>query len=157
MSLRPVGLESSLPFSFTSHSKMTFGNLTIGAGRSLTILSVEQPEGEEGQVRCHVQGQHEASAEVQIPLSSRGEFFECESEECFTLQEIMSSPCLRSRKFRFMNTTKSECPLVLSPVYQVYANMHCEKYFLVFMKKHSSIIILVYILQAVINPLNIII
>uniref|UniRef100_A0A3Q1I599 CABIT domain-containing protein n=1 Tax=Anabas testudineus TaxID=64144 RepID=A0A3Q1I599_ANATE len=97
VSLRPVGLESCLPFTFTSHSKMTFGNFTLGAGRALTILSVENLEGEESQVRCHVQGQQEASAEVYIPLSYHGEFYECESEECFTLKEIMSSPCLRIR------------------------------------------------------------
>uniref|UniRef100_A0A7N6F7L1 CABIT domain-containing protein n=1 Tax=Anabas testudineus TaxID=64144 RepID=A0A7N6F7L1_ANATE len=119
VSLRPVGLESCLPFTFTSHSKMTFGNFTLGAGRALTILSVENLEGEESQVRCHVQGQQEASAEVYIPLSYHGEFYECESEECFTLKEIMSSPCLRSRRFRFVNTTKYEHPLVFSPIYQV--------------------------------------
>lgn len=126
VSLRPVGLESCLPFTFASHSKMTLGKFTLGAGRALTILSIEQHEAEEGQVRCLVQGQQEASAEVCIPLSCRGEFYECESEECFTLREIMSSPCLRSRRFRFMNTTKYKHPLVLSPVYQVHAIMSCE-------------------------------
>lgn len=126
LSLRPVGLESCLPFTFTNHSNMTFGNFTLAAGKALTVLSIEQYEGQEGQVRCHVQGQQEASAKVCIPLSYRGEFYECESEECFTLREIMSSPCLRSRRFRFMNTTKYERPLVLSPVYQVHAIMNCK-------------------------------
>ncbi|XP_072249963.1 protein THEMIS2 isoform X2 [Leuresthes tenuis] len=127
LSLRPVGLESSLPFTFSSHSKMTFGTLTLGPGRVLTVLSIVRHEGEEGHVRCHVKGQQEASAEVCIPLSSRGEFYECESEECFTLQEIMSSPSLRSRRFRFINTTKYERPLILSPVYQVHAIMSLRK------------------------------
>lgn len=127
MSLRPVGLESCLPFTFTSHSKMTFENFTLGAGRALTVLSIQQHEGEEDRVRCHVQGQEGASAEVWIPLSSRGEFHECESEERFTLREIMSSPCLRSRKFCFINTTKCDQPLVLSPVYQVNAIMSLRK------------------------------
>ncbi|KAM4581501.1 protein THEMIS2 [Odontesthes bonariensis] len=127
LSLRPVGLESSLPFTFSSHSKMTFGTLTLGPGRALTVLSIERHKGEEDQVRCHVKGQQEASAEVRIPLSSRGEFYECGSEECFTLQEIMSSPSLRSRRFHFINTTKYEQPLVLSPVYQVHAIMNLRK------------------------------
>ncbi|XP_045900326.1 protein THEMIS2 [Micropterus dolomieu] len=127
VSLRPVGLESSLPFTFTSHSKMNFGNFTLGAGRALTVLSIERHEGEEDLVRCLVRGQQEASAEVFIPLSSQGEFFECESEECFTLQEIMSSVCLRSRRFRFINTTKCQRPLVLSPIYQVQAIMNMRK------------------------------
>ncbi|XP_070768559.1 protein THEMIS2 [Enoplosus armatus] len=127
MSLRPVGLESCLPFTFTSRSKMTLGDFTLGAGRALTVLSIERCEGKEDQVRCHVQGQQESSAEVCIPLSSQGEFIECESEECFTLWEIMSSPFLRSRRFHFINTTKFERPLVLSPVYQVLAIMNLRK------------------------------
>ncbi|XP_034554173.1 protein THEMIS2 [Notolabrus celidotus] len=132
MSLRPVGLESCLPFTFTCRSKLTFGDFTLGAGRALTVLSIEQCEGEEDQVRCHVQGQQEASAEVCIPLSAQGEFIECEGEECFTLQEIMSSSCLRSRRFRFVNTTKYERPLVFSPIYQVQAIMNLRKNILKF-------------------------
>lgn len=128
VSLRPVGLESSLPFTFTNRSKLTLGNLTLGAGKVFTLHSIERHEGgEEGQVRCHVQGQQQASAEVCIPLSSKGEFYECENEECFTLEEIMSSASLRCRRFRFKNTTKSVQPLVLSPVYQVQAIMHLRK------------------------------
>ncbi|XP_030013953.1 protein THEMIS2 isoform X2 [Sphaeramia orbicularis] len=127
LKLRPVGLESCLPFTFSSRTKMTFGNFTLGSGRALTVLSTEQPEGKEGHVRCHIQGQQEASAEVCIPFSTRGEFYERESEECFTLQEIMSSSCLRSRKFRFINKTKSEKPLILTPVYQVHAIMSLRK------------------------------
>lgn len=126
VSLRPVGLDSCLPFTFTSHSKMTFGNLTLGEGRALTVLSVERHEGQEDQVRCLVRGQEEASAEVCIPISSRGHFYECESEERFTLREIMSSPPLRSRRFRFVNAAKCDRPLILSPVYQVQAVMNCK-------------------------------
>lgn len=124
LSLRPVGLESCLPFTFTNHINMTFGNFTLGAKEALTVLSIEKQEGQEGHVRCHVQGQQEASAEVCIPLSYRGEFYECESEESFTVQEIMSSPSLRSRRFCFMNATKYERPLILTPVYQVHAVMN---------------------------------
>ncbi|XP_049440294.1 protein THEMIS2 [Epinephelus fuscoguttatus] len=127
MSLRPVGLESCLPFTFTSRSKITIGNFTLGAGRALTVLSIERHEEEEDQLRCHVQGQQEASAEVSIPFSLQGEFRECESEERFTLREIMSSPCLCSRRFRFINTTKCDRPLVLSPIYQVHAIMNLRK------------------------------
>nr|XP_019948307.1 PREDICTED: protein THEMIS2 [Paralichthys olivaceus]XP_019948308.1 PREDICTED: protein THEMIS2 [Paralichthys olivaceus]XP_019948309.1 PREDICTED: protein THEMIS2 [Paralichthys olivaceus] len=119
VSLRPVGLDSCLPFTFTSRSKMTLDNFTLAAGRELTVLSVEKD-----QVRCHVRGEQDVSAEVCIPLSFRGEFYECESEECFTLGEIMSSACLRSRKFR---TTKCERPLILSPIYQVHAIMNLRK------------------------------
>ncbi|XP_035020070.1 protein THEMIS2 [Hippoglossus stenolepis] len=119
VSLRPVGLDSCLPFTFTSSSKMTFENFTLAAGGALRVLSVEKD-----QVRCHVQGQQEVSAEVCIPLSSKGEFYECESEECFNLQEIMSSASLRSRRFR---STKCERPVFLSPIYQVHAIMTLRK------------------------------
>ncbi|KAM9310186.1 protein THEMIS2 [Pholidichthys leucotaenia] len=127
VSLRPLSLDSCLPFTFTSHSKITLGNFTLGAGRALTMISIERCQGVGEQVRCRVHGQQGASAEVYIPLSARGEFFECESEECFTLRQIMSSPELRSRRFRFINTTKCERPLVLSPVYQVHAIMNLRK------------------------------
>lgn len=126
LSLRPVGLDSCLPFIFISHSNMTIDNFTLGADRELTVLSIEQHEGEESQVRCHVKGQQGASAEVCIPLSFRGEFYECKSEESFSLQEIMTSPYLRSRRFHFINRTMCERQLVLSPIYQVHAIMHCE-------------------------------
>uniref|UniRef100_A0A3Q3AMZ8 Thymocyte selection associated family member 2 n=1 Tax=Kryptolebias marmoratus TaxID=37003 RepID=A0A3Q3AMZ8_KRYMA len=127
LSLRPVGLDSSLPFTFTSHTKMSFGSLTLGAGKALTVLSIEQHEGEEDQVRCLVKGQAEASAEVCIPLSSRGQFYECESEECYSLKEIMSSPFLCSRRFRLIKNTNCERVLVLSPIYQIQAIMNLRK------------------------------
>ncbi|XP_024123357.1 protein THEMIS2 [Oryzias melastigma] len=127
MSLRPVSLDSCLPFTFTSRSKMTVGDLTLGAGRMLTVLSIEQQEGQEDQVRCHLKGSQETSAEVCIPMSFRGEFYECESEESFSLQEIMSSSTLRSRRFRFSNTAKCQRPLIFSPIYQIHAIMSMRK------------------------------
>ena len=126
LSLRPVGLDSCLPFTFSSYSKMTFGSFTLEAGRALTVLSIERHEGKEDQVRCKVRGQQEASAEVRVPLSFQGEFYECQSEECFTLQEIMASSCLRSRRFHFANNAKSENLFVFSPIYEVQGIMNCE-------------------------------
>lgn len=126
LSMRPVGLESSLPFTFTSSSKMTFGSLTLGAGKALTVLSIERHEGEEDQICCLVKGQAEASAKVCIPLSFQGQFYECESEECYTLKEIMSSPSLRCRRFRLIKNANCKQALVLSPIYQIQAIMSCE-------------------------------
>lgn len=121
MALRPVPLESSLPLTFTSCSKLTFDNFTVEEGTVLTVLSTK-----EDKLRCKVHGQHEASAEVFVPLSLQGEFMECESEECFTLQEIMSAPSLLSRKFRLISS-KCDRQLVLTPVYQVHAVMNCKR------------------------------
>lgn len=124
--MRPVGLESSLPFTFTSSSKMTFGSLSLGAGKALTVLSIERHEGEEDQVCCLVKGQAEVSAKVCIPLSSQGQFYECESDECYTLKEIMSSPALRCRRFRLIKNANCKQTLILSPIYQIQAIMNCE-------------------------------
>lgn len=121
MTLRPVPLKSSLPFTFTSRSNLTFDNFTVKEGTVLTVLSLK-----EDKLRCKVQGQHEASAEVFVPLSLQGEFMECESKECFTLQEIISAPSLLSRKFHLIGS-KCDRQLVLTPVYQVHAVMNCER------------------------------
>lgn len=121
MTLRPVPLESSLPFTFTSCSKLTFENFTVREGTALTVLSTE-----EDKLRCKVHSQHEASVEVYVPLSLQGEFMECESEECFTLRQIISAPSLLSRKFRLISSN-CDRPLVLTPVYQVQAVMNCKR------------------------------
>lgn len=142
ISLRPVGLETSLPFTFISHTKLTLDNFTLGAGRTLTVLYIEHQDGEEDKLHCQVRGQQETTAEVSIPLSLHGEFSECESEECFTLQEIVSSPYLLSRRFYFVNTTKSQRPLHLTPIYQVQAIMNCKKknsFLLLFFFKIESV------------------
>uniref|UniRef100_A0A8C5EAR9 Thymocyte selection associated family member 2 n=1 Tax=Gouania willdenowi TaxID=441366 RepID=A0A8C5EAR9_GOUWI len=104
LSVRPVGLDSYLPFTFISRTKMILHDFTVGAETPMTVLSVKRNEGEEHQVQCCVQGQQ--SANVDIPLSTKGEFVECEREECYTLQEIISLPHLKSRKFCFANTIK---------------------------------------------------
>lgn len=121
----PVTLESSSSFTFTSCSKIAFENLIVRAGTVLTVLSIERQEGKEDKLRCKVQGHHEAP-EVVIPLCVRGQFAECELKECFTLQQILSSPLLNSRRFRFIGN-KCDRPLVLTPVYQVHAIMNCKR------------------------------
>uniref|UniRef100_A0A667YIB8 Thymocyte selection associated family member 2 n=1 Tax=Myripristis murdjan TaxID=586833 RepID=A0A667YIB8_9TELE len=108
LSLRPVGLDSCLPFAFNSHSEITLDNFTLGAGKALTVLSTEQREGEEGQVRCHFQGQQGASAEVVIPLSCRGEFYECEMFFFFFLNELFCM-CKPHSGLHVNNTLYSRC------------------------------------------------
>lgn len=128
LSLRPLGLDSSLPFTFTSSSKMDFNSFTLGSGRPLTILSIEHQEGQDDLVRCHVSVREGTSAEVRIPLSFRGEFYECESQDSFSLQEIMSSASLCCRRFHFSNAaTKIGQSFVFSPIYKVQAIMNCEE------------------------------
>lgn len=118
--------ESRLPFTSTRSSKGMRDNFTLEAGSTLTVLSFERHEGEEDKVRCQVQGQQGAPVEVLIPLTALGDFSKGERKECFTLREIMSSPLLRSRRFRSVDIAKSESQLVLTPIYQVHAVMNCE-------------------------------
>ncbi|XP_072317399.1 protein THEMIS2 [Eucyclogobius newberryi] len=127
LKLRPLDLESSLPFTFTSRTKITIDNFTLSPGKELTVRCIKRLEDGKEYVRCFIPGQQDTSAEVCIPLSTKGEFYECESEECFTLTEIMTSSCLRSRRFRFANTTKLQQPLLFSPVYQVHAIMNLRQ------------------------------
>ncbi|XP_068180284.1 protein THEMIS2 [Antennarius striatus] len=122
--LRPVGQESCIPF---SHSNMTSNNLTLGTERTLTALSIQQHKEEDSWLHCHVQGQEEAPAEMCVPLSCPGEFRRCNSKDCFTLQEIMSSPRLRNRRFHFLSATKCEKVLVLMPIFWVHGIMHLRK------------------------------
>uniref|UniRef100_A0A8C5EF91 Thymocyte selection associated family member 2 n=1 Tax=Gouania willdenowi TaxID=441366 RepID=A0A8C5EF91_GOUWI len=124
LSVRPVGLDSYLPFTFISRTKMILHDFTVGAETPMTVLSVKRNEGEEHQVQCCVQGQQ--SANVDIPLSTKGEFVECEREECYTLQEIISLPHLKSRKFCFANTIKCARTLVFTPVFQIHAITNSE-------------------------------
>ncbi|XP_028327010.1 protein THEMIS2 [Gouania willdenowi] len=125
LSVRPVGLDSYLPFTFISRTKMILHDFTVGAETPMTVLSVKRNEGEEHQVQCCVQGQQ--SANVDIPLSTKGEFVECEREECYTLQEIISLPHLKSRKFCFANTIKCARTLVFTPVFQIHAITNTRK------------------------------
>uniref|UniRef100_A0A8C7GUM7 Thymocyte selection associated family member 2 n=1 Tax=Oncorhynchus kisutch TaxID=8019 RepID=A0A8C7GUM7_ONCKI len=107
--------------------ELTFENFTLGAGMAVTMLYIEQQDGgEESCVRCQLRGQQGALAEVLVPFSCRGEFYECESDQTYTLQEIISSPHLCSRRFRVSKKTKHRGSLVFSPIYQVQAIMHCE-------------------------------
>lgn len=129
MSLRPVGLDASLSFRFTCHTELKLEDFTVGAGNTLSVLYVDRQDGREDRLCCRVQGQQDSTALVSIPFSACGEFSEVESEERFTLQEIVSSPTLLSRRFRFVNTTMAECSVRLSPVYQVHALMNRKQSF----------------------------
>ncbi|XP_077383938.1 protein THEMIS2 isoform X2 [Festucalex cinctus] len=123
--LRPVGFESSLPVTFTIRSKMTLADVTLGAGTVLTLLSVVEKE---ERCRCRIhRDPGQASAEVDVPLGTRGEFYVHEGEERFTPRQIVTSAHLRSQRFRFDNAAMCQRALILSPVYQMCAIMNLRK------------------------------
>ncbi|CAL9705149.1 unnamed protein product [Knipowitschia caucasica] len=132
MKLRPIGLESSLPFAFTSHTKITICDLTLSPGTKFTVKSLDKLDDGSEHIRCSVHGQQDTLADMCIPVSTTGQFYECESAESFSLSEIMSSPSLRSRRFRFANATKGQEAFLFSPVYQVHAMMSLRKHVLQF-------------------------
>lgn len=121
VSLLPVGLDTVGSFSFISRSEFTIDNFTVAAGQVLTLLSSEQDC-----VRCQVVGPEGSKAEVRIPQNLYGAFYECQSEHGYSLQEILSSTRLRSRRFRSLKAKACGGPLVFTPVYQIQAIMHSE-------------------------------
>lgn len=126
MGLCPVGVDACGSFIFTSRKELTIDNFTVPAGKELTLLSVEAADDGERFARCHVLGQNKASAEILLPLSLKGEFYEYESDRGFTLQEIMSSARLSCRHFRSTNMKNCGALMVFSPVYEISAIMHSK-------------------------------
>lgn len=126
MGLCPVGVDACGSFIFTSSNELTIDNFTVPAKKQLTLLSVEIAEDGERLARCHVVGQNMAAAEILLPLSLKGEFYEYESDRGYTLQEIMSSARLSCRRFRSTNIKNRGALLVFSPVYEISAIMHSK-------------------------------
>ncbi|XP_039507261.1 protein THEMIS2-like [Pimephales promelas] len=125
--LCPVGVDACGSFIFTSREELTIDNFTVPAETKLTLVTVEAADNGERLARCHVVGQNKASAEILLPLSLKGEFYEYESDRGFTLQEIMSSVRLSCRRFRSTNMKNCGALMVFSPVYEISAIMHMRK------------------------------
>ncbi|XP_077455198.1 protein THEMIS2 isoform X2 [Stigmatopora argus] len=123
--LRPLGLNSCLPVTFASHSKLTLDGVALGAGATLTVVSLLE---DEKSCRCRVRlGPDQPPAEVTVPLSTRGEFYVHQGEERFVPRDIATSPHLRSQRFCFENATLGNHALILSPVYQIRGVMNLRK------------------------------
>ncbi|XP_066540090.1 protein THEMIS2 [Hoplias malabaricus] len=125
--LQPVGVDACGAFTFISRSELIIENFTVSAGTQLTMLSVEVAEDGEYFARCQLMGQQGASADIHIPFSYHGEFFECENDHGYSLQEIMLSDRLRKRRFRKTKSKKCGGPLIFAPVYQIQGIMHMRK------------------------------
>ncbi|KAK2903482.1 hypothetical protein QQF64_009414 [Cirrhinus molitorella] len=125
--LCPVGVDVCGSFTFISQNELTIDNFTLPAGKQLTLLSVEVARNGESLARCQLVGQNMASAEMLLPLSLKGEFYECQSDRGYSLQEIMSSSRLSCRHFQSINEKSSRGLLVFSPVYEISGIMHMRK------------------------------
>ncbi|KAI2655787.1 Protein THEMIS2 [Labeo rohita] len=101
--LCPVGVDACGSFTFMCKNELTVDNFTLPAGKQLTLLSVEVTKNGKRLARCQLVGQNMASAEILLPLSLRGEFYECQGDRGYSLQEIMSSFRLSCRRFCSIN------------------------------------------------------
>ncbi|KAM9488059.1 protein THEMIS2 [Clarias gariepinus] len=125
--LLPVGVDAFGSFSFFTKYELIIENFTVPAGTELTLLSVELNEDGERFARCRLTGQLQVSAEVCIPLSCHGEFYECQNDRGYSLHEIMYSDRLCRRRFYKAKSKNSDNPLFFSPVYQIQGIMHMRK------------------------------
>nr|XP_021322486.1 protein THEMIS2 isoform X2 [Danio rerio] len=125
--LCPVGVDACGSFTFRSTQELIVDNFTLAPDEHLSLLSVEVSEDGERLARCQVLGHNMAYAELLLPLSLKGEFYECEDERGYFLQEIMSSARLSCRRFCNTNTKSSGGLLMFSPVYEISAIMHLRK------------------------------
>ncbi|KAI4894342.1 hypothetical protein NFI96_032788 [Prochilodus magdalenae] len=125
--LQPVGVDACGSFSFSSRNELIIDNFTVSAGKEITLLSVEVTEDGEKHARCQLTGLQGACAVVHIPLSIHGEFYECENERGYSLQEIMLSGRLCKRRFRKTKSKKCGGPLLFTPIYQIKGIMHMRK------------------------------
>ncbi|MBN3305220.1 THMS2 protein, partial [Amia calva] len=120
--------DASARFTFTTCHPLPLESCSIQGGDVLTFLSVESL-GDKRCARCQLRA-YQDSPEVLIPLSYHGEFYECVNDYNYSLQEIISSPRLHTRRFQFLqkkSTNPAKGPLLLSPIQQVQAIMHLRK------------------------------
>ncbi|XP_017563724.1 protein THEMIS2 [Pygocentrus nattereri] len=125
--LQPVGVDACGSFTFISRNELIIDNLTVPAGKEITLLSVEVTENEERRARCQLMGQQGVFADMLIPFSYHGEFYECENDRGYSLQEIMMSDRLCRRRFRKIKSKKCGGPLLFVPIYQIQGIMHMRK------------------------------
>lgn len=128
MGLLPVGMDACGSFSFLSKNELIIENLSVPAETEIALLTVELNTDGGRFARCRLKGHQEAFAEVLIPFSLHGEFYECQNERGYSLHEIMSSARLCRRRFCKTKPKDGGSPLIFSPIYQIQGIMHSMYY-----------------------------
>nr|XP_033793517.1 protein THEMIS [Geotrypetes seraphini] len=124
---------------FYSQEDIKLSNLLVSAGEQITFSSVEEVDGMMA-LNCGVlrNNQHHSFA---LPLSQRGEFYECEDDQIYTLTEITEWKMPKSRTrtvtlsdvltaswdYSYPFPEKFEGTLALEPVYEIQAVMKYRK------------------------------
>nr|XP_004651399.1 protein THEMIS [Jaculus jaculus] len=124
--------------SFYLLNELKLENLIIKQGEPITLSSLEEVDGKI-LVNCEVTRNHQKHS-FTLPLSQKGEFYECEDEHIYTLKEIVQwkIPKNRTRMVQltdFSNKWDSTNPfpkdfygtLILKPVYEIQGVMKFQK------------------------------
>ncbi|TSK34905.1 Protein THEMIS2 [Bagarius yarrelli] len=117
--LLPVSVDAFGSFTFFSKNDLIIENLTVPARTEITVLTVVLNSDAESFARCRLMGREETSAEVHLPFSCYGEFYECQNDRDYTIHEIMSSARLCRRRFYKTKSNTYGSPLVFNPIYEV--------------------------------------
>ncbi|XP_041069675.1 protein THEMIS isoform X2 [Carcharodon carcharias] len=131
--IKSLGIENqnSEAISFQSLTDIITDHAVIGKGEPITVVSTEYHEGQM-YADCIVDGDFE-QVHVALPFTLKGEFYECQDDNLYTVKDIIESKVLTKRRVR-LDETKGICmpkhfngALVLSPVYEIQAIMHYRK------------------------------
>ncbi|XP_072356973.1 protein THEMIS [Scyliorhinus torazame] len=131
--IKSIEAENQNPelITFQSLGDIIANDVVIGKGEPITVTSTEFREGRM-YADCIVDGDFE-QVHVALPFTLKGEFYECEDENLYTVKDIIESKVLTKKRIRLAET-KGVCmpkhfngALMLSPVYEIQAIMHYRK------------------------------
>ncbi|KAG9466778.1 hypothetical protein GDO78_016141, partial [Eleutherodactylus coqui] len=108
---------------FTSQSDFIVGEHVIQKMCPIQLLSTDANT---GCVECYIYDGPN-SYYVKIPLSTKGQFYECENKEFYTVEQILEDPGLRKRNFRCENIGTGVYQLC--PEYEIKTIMQMRKGF----------------------------
>ncbi|XP_075707257.1 protein THEMIS2 [Rhinoderma darwinii] len=106
---------------FTSQSDFTVGEYVIQKLLPIQLLSADKNT---GCGECYV-FEGPDSYNIKIPLSTRGQFYECENENLYTLEQILQDPGLTKLNFRCKNIGTGVYRIC--PAYEIKTIMQMRK------------------------------
>ncbi|XP_043915956.1 protein THEMIS2-like [Protopterus annectens] len=105
-------------FCFISNNVLIIHKITIRPGTPLHFQTVHVIEGQRfAGCAVNIAGENVC---ISIPFSYKAEFYEVEDERLYTLQEIVHSKVLRTKKVKLVDQLKT---LLLTPVFEIHAVM----------------------------------
>uniref|UniRef100_UPI00398E4680 protein THEMIS n=1 Tax=Pristiophorus japonicus TaxID=55135 RepID=UPI00398E4680 len=120
--------QNSELITFQTLTDIVVNGVVIRKEEPITVMSTEFREGHM-YADCIVDGNFE-QFQVVLPFLLKGEFYGCEDDKLYTVNEIVESKTLTTRRVRLAETQGICIPkhfngaLILSPVYEIQAIMH---------------------------------